>query len=310
MQVQIKTTNSTAEVDVTNKVGKPSHEASLDDIFTTFNFDLPYFFYDIEGIGVFSKVKATSGADFDFSGMIINVAENDLSTVTITAVSDSFYLSTYEDIFKVKNFRADKVIKQVLNSFDSSFEVDIVPLQNAITKIYNGDTIIDVIDDVLKQSEGASGKKLYRTFENNKLTVFDTPTKYELDVKGSMSKLKINRNGEDIKTQVKVYTEDKKTIAVVAEKKNNDLIAKAGLIQKVHKIKAKDKAEADLVAENILAIYSKIKSTGSFTHFGDYKARVGMGLTIEGTEYIISAIKHTIEDEIHLMSIGVVFYEQ
>jgi len=298
------------KVDATLFTAKLVFETSLDEIFSTIKFDLPYQFYEDNKIKIFSRVTATSGSDFNFSGIVINTAIDDLKRVSLEVVSDSFYLSTYEELIKVKNLRADKVIKQVLSNYDSSFTLDTIPLQNGITKIYKGDSIIDIIDDVIKQSEGANGKKIYRTFENNNLTIFTDPKKYPLDFTYAISKLKLSYNGEDIKTRIKVYTEDKKKIEVEAVKSNIELIKKAGIIQKVHSIKAKNKAEADLVAENLLKIYGQIKRTGSFTIYGDYKARVGMGVTIEGNDYIISALKHTIEDEIHLMGVGVVLYEK
>jgi len=297
-------------IDVSAFTSKLTFETSLDDIFSTLKFSLPYAFYEENKIKVFSRVFGSSGSDFSFSGIVINVEINNLETVSLNCVSDSFYLSTYEELIKVKNIRADETIKSTLNNYDSSFKTDILTLANPITKIYKGETIIGIIDDVLKQSEGANGRKLYRTFDNDKLTGFADPKPYMLNLEYSISDLKLSYNGEDLKTRVKVYTEEKKKISVEAIQSNPKMIQKAGVIQKVHSVKAKDKAEADLIARNLLAIYGSIKRTGSFTVYGDYKAKVGLSVTIEGNTYIISGLKHTIEENIHLMGVSIVLLEK
>jgi len=297
-------------VDATKFTAKLSYETSLNEIFNTFKFDLPYEFYEKNKIKVFSRVYATSGNDFNFIGIVINTGINNLERVTLECVSDSWYLSTYEELIKVKNFRADKVIKQVISGYDSSFKVETIPLMESISKIYNSNSIMDIVDDVLKQNESGNGKKLYRTFENNTLTIFDTPTAYKLNFEYAVSKLKLSYNGEDVKTKVKVFTKEKKKISVESIQTNPNMIKKVGVIQKVYSIDAKDKAEADLRARNLLKIYGSVKRTGSFTIFGDYKARVGMSVKVEGFDYIISGLKHTIEDEIHLMGVAIVRYEK
>lgn len=299
-----------ANKDATLVISNLKFETSLNDIFSTLSFDLPYPYYEQNKIKVFSRVTASSGTDFNFNGIVINTDLSDLERVSLTVVSESFYIANYEELIKIKNVRADSAINQVLTNYDSSFELDSIPLQTSITKIYKGDTIIDIIDDIIKQSEGAEGKKIYRTFENNKLTIFTSANKYPLDFTYSISNLRLSYNGEDIKTRVKVYTEDNKSIALEAVKTNLTLVQKAGVIQKVHSLKAKDKLQADLIAQNILKIYGQIKRTGSFTIFGDYKARVGMSVEIENHSYIISSLSHTLEDEIHLMEVGVILYEE
>jgi len=297
-------------VDASLRTAKISFETSLDNVYSTFKFDLPYDYYEENKIKVFSRVFASSGSDFGFIGIVINTDMSNIERVTLTAVSNSWYISTFEELIKVKNFRADKVIEETLSRYDSEFKVETIPLQNTITKIYKSQSIIGIIDDVIRQSEGAIGKKIYRTFENEVLKIFTDPEAYELDLTYAISNLKLSYNGEDIKTQIKVYTEEKKKISVEAIKKNIELAKKAGVIQKVETIKAVDKKQADLVAENLLKVYGQIKRSGSFTLFGDYKARVGMGVTVEGNDYIISGLKHTIEDEIHLMSVSVIAYEK
>ncbi len=296
-------------VDATLMMSKLSFETSLKEIFSTLKFTLPYSYYEENKIKVFSRIEASSD-DFKFSGIVINTALDNIETVTLTAVSDSWYISTYEELIKVKDFRADEVIKETLTRYDNAFKLDSIALQNLITKIYKSQSILNIIDDVITQSEGAIGKKIYRTFENETLRIFTNPIPYKLDLEYAISDLRLSYNGGDIKTQVKVYTEAKDTISVEAVKKNIELSKKAGVIQKVESIKAKDKKQAELIAENILRIYGQIKKSGSFTLFGDYKARVGMSVTLEGGDYIISGLKHTIEDGIHLMAVAVLSYEK
>jgi len=297
-------------VDATKFTAKLRYETSLDEIFNTFKFDLPYEFYEEKKVKVFSRVYASSGNYFNFIGIVINVTIDDLKRVSLECVSDSFYLSTYEELIQVQNLRSDEVIKQVISNYDSSFTVETPTMQNSISKIYNGETIIGIVDDAIKQTEASNGRKLYRTFENNTLRVFDTADAYQLNLEASISKLKLAYNGEDIKTKVKVYTEEKKKVSLQAVLTNTQMIKKAGIIQKVHSIPAKDKAEAELQAQNILKIYGSIKRTGSFTIFGDYKAKVGLSVRIEGNDYIISGLIHTIEDEIHLMKVTIIRYEK
>ena len=297
-------------VDSSFYTSKITYETSLDDIYSTLKFDLPYSHYNDNKIKVFSRVEASSGNDFKFKGIVINTSLDNIERVSLTVVSESWYISTYEELIKVKNFRADKVISETLTRYDSDFKLESISLQNKITKIYKGQSIIGIIDDVIRQSEGAIGKKIYRTFENETLKIFTSPIAYELNLEYAISKLKLSYNGEDLKTQIKVYTEEKKKIAVEAVKKNIELAKKAGIIQKVESVKAKDKKQADLMAENLLKIYGQIKRTGTFMLFGDYKARIGMSVRIENNDYIISGLKHTIEDEIHLMSVGIVAYDK
>jgi len=295
--------------DITNEVGGLSYSTSLKEIFSTLEFTIPHYVYEENKIAIFSRVTATSGEDFKFSGIVMHVENDDLKKVRLTVVSDAYYLTAHEDIFKVKNYAAENVIRQVISNFDDSFTVATVSLQTPITKIYKGQSIIEVIDDVLSQCEGATAKKLYRTFENNTLTIFDTPDPYRLDLTYSISALKLSYDGEDIRTRVKVFTEDNKSLAVQEVKDNTELIKKAGIIQKVHEIKAKTQSEAAKVADNLLKIYSQVKRSGSFTIFGDYKARVGMGVTVEGHNFIITGLKHTFEDKVHLMKVEVMLYE-
>lgn len=298
------------DIDASYYSSNLTYSTSLSDIFSTLKFDLPYNFYEDNNIKVFSRVVASSGSNFKFVGIVINTGLDNIERVSLTVVSESWYTSTYEEIVKVKNFRADAVIKEILSRYDKDFKVNSIPLQNLITKIYNGESIIGIIDDVIKQSEGAIGKKIYRTFENEVLKIFTEPEPYKLDLTYAISNLRLSYNGEDIKTQIKIYTEEKKSISIVSIKKNIELAKKAGVIQKVESIKAKDKGQADLIAENLLKIYGQIKRTGTFTIFGDYKARVGMSVRLEDNDYIISGLAHTIEDSIHLMNVSVIAYDK
>jgi len=297
--------------DVTKYVAKFSFETSLDDVFSTVKFSLPFKYYVDKRITVFSKVEASSGGGaFEFKGKIINTEVDNVQRVNLTIVSNEFGLSSYEEMFKINKISATEAIEKVLSYYDGSITVDGFNMGTKITQFYKNDTIISIIDDIISQHEGNIGQRIYRTFENNVLYIFTDPKPYEVELKARISNLKLSYNGEDIKTKVKVYTEEKKKVSVIEEAENKSMVEKAGLIQKVHKIKAKEKNQAELIAKNILTAYGSEKRTGSFDMLGDYNARIGSKVMLEDQRYIISGLKHTIDDEIHLMKVEVLQYDK
>jgi len=308
----IITTLQGVTIPVTPFLANVEVETSLEDIYTTLSFDLPYGVAFSSRIGAFSRVTAYSVRGFKFSGIIINAFNDNLERVSITAVSDSFYLTQHEVLIKVNKYPAQKVIQQVLSDYDGSLTVAGIPLTAEISKIYNGETILGVIDDVIEIEEGAKGRKIFRVFDGNILKIFTDPLPYVggLVLYPSMSGVQVEDNGEDVKTKIKVYAENNKDITVLTEEEDATAIAKMGLIQKVYKITGKDEGEAKSIAKNLLKIYTQLKTTGSVTMFGDYTAKVGLSIPLQGDNYIISSVRHTIKDQIHLMDLGLIKYEK
>ena len=117
------------------------------------------------------------------------------------------------------------------------------------------------------------------------------------------------RSIEEMRNSIKIISGDENSTSVVAEKKDDELIRKYGLLQEVQTPEKKDIAQARNIAANLLVDLGKVFEQNSVEMPGDDSVRAGRLIEIEEPvtgmkgQYLVRSASHTVANGIHRMNL-------
>lgn len=273
--------------------------------------------YDLAETG--DKIVLKNNGNEIFRGIIVNLSIDRYSK-SITAFDYAFYLNQSKTIIQFNNKRADECIKQLCNKFNVPIG-NITSIPITITKIYKDKTVADIIRDILKQAIDSLGMKCRLEMRAGKLyieryTDLIVVPKFKpapnissfnpLRAIGSISK---TESITDMRNSILITSNDEKSSRVIAEAKDDNNIAKFGLLQEVEAIDDKNIAQARTIAKNKLKELNRIGENISIRLLGDDNVRSGRILEIENEmfnlkgRYLVKDCTHTYQNRIHTMDL-------
>lgn len=238
--------------------------------------------------------------------------------MSYTSFDYAFYLNKSEGIYNFKKMTADRCIRKVLSDFNVPIG-NIVSIPVAITHLFNGETISNIIDEILEMAQKKNGIKHRMEMRQGKLYIerqrdLVIQAKFKLTPKGdsfdsiiAISDPSRSRSIADMVNVVQVVNSDDKLLTTQS---NVSMRKKYGRLQKVVKMDKEDRRSAKKVAEEQLKELAKVTEEASITLLGDDSVRAGRLLNvnepvtgIQGT-YVINDVSHTINDKVHTMTLG------
>lgn len=242
-----------------------------------------------------------------FQGTIQKASRNGLSSYQYDVFDNAWYLNKQEARIQFSGVDVKTAIETLCKQESIPCEVA-CDIPTKVTKIYNGDTISKIIDDLLKQATAETGKRYRREYNNSKLYInaFDN-LKMIWESEPLVSDFSQEFNCDGMANKVIILSGNEKNTTVVATKQDDESIKKYGLYVHYEKIDDKKKAQADNIATKKLKSMSSPKKTIKCTLLGDNYVRAGRILKFNQPnigmvgEYLVVSCEHSYDGMKHVM---------
>lgn len=247
-----------------------------------------------------------------FQGQIITLSRNSVSSYSVKCFDNAFYLNKNQTRIQFTNLDVKSCIEKLCQQEYIPCKVD-CDIATKVTKIYNGETIANVIDDLLKQATNDTGLKYRREYNygslyvnamNNLKTVWKS--------KPLVSDFSYDESIDNLANRVVVVSSSEKNTTVYAEAKNDDSIKMYGQYTHYEKVDDKKKDQAKQIAETKLKELSKTFEKATVTLLGDNYIRSGRIIKFEQPEiglygeYLVEHCTHNYNGSLHTMDCEVI----
>lgn len=180
-----------------------------------------------------------------FRGMIMSQQQSESFKMPITAYDNGIYLANNKDTFVYENKTVHDIFIDVCKRFGIKYS-DAAKTSYKIPELTKSKTTAwDAILDAVSQDFKATGTKYYVNSSKGVLSLVkrrENILQWVLETGGNIMSYTYKRSIEDIKTRLKILSDEDKVYAV---KKNTELEKKIGIFQDIEK-KDDDLSEAKL----------------------------------------------------------------
>lgn len=254
-----------------------------------------------------NTIKLYSDNELLFQGTIQKVTRNGLSKYKYDVFDNAWYLNKQEVRIQFNNIDIKTAIETLCKQEYIPCEVA-CDIPTKITKIYNGDTISKIIDDLLNKASEELGKQYRREYNNGKLYINDFANlKMVWESEPLVLDLSQEFNCEEIANKVVILSGNEKNTTIVATKQDDESIKQYGMRVKYIKVDDKNKAKADIIATTTLKNLSQPNKAIKCTLLGDNKVRSGRILKFNQPninmvgEYLVINCDHSYDVGKHTM---------
>lgn len=242
-----------------------------------------------------------------FQGQIITLSRNSISNYSVRCFDNAFYLNKNQTKIQFTNLDVKACIEKLCKQEYIPCKVDCdIPMK--VTKIYNGETISNIIDDLLKQATNDTGLKYRREYNYGSLYVNAMNNlKMVWKSKPLVSDFSYDESIDNLANRVVVISSSEKNTTVFAEAKNEQSIKMYGQYTHYEKVDDKKKAKAQKIADTKLKELSKTFEKATVTLLGDNYIRSGRIIQFEQPEiglygqYLVNHCNHNYNGSLHTM---------
>lgn len=233
-----------------------------------------------------------------FQGIIVEEKQSGISAFSYTCYDYAFYLNKSEVMIQFNDEDGTTAIKRLFS--ENNIPLGSVPqIATKIKKVYQGQVISKIVQDILKQDSNLTGRKYRLELREGKVFIEDyKELRLDVAITGIISEYSRIESMADMKNSVLVISSKEKHMSVEATAKDDERIKKFGLLQKIEKVDDKKKGQAANIAANKLKELSKVKKTFSVKVLGDDAVRSGRTLHFEQNlvgfsgDFLIRNCKH------------------
>ncbi|MDT3415593.1 hypothetical protein QO009_001451 [Brevibacillus aydinogluensis] len=315
-------------LDITPLVGSISWDSNLS-LMASMEFDINWTdakLFPVNPCDLGDVVILTKDGQEVHRGVIVTEGQSGREAIKYTVYDYAWYLGKSKSVYQFNRIPASQAITKILNDF--GMLIGSVPyMGTVIDEIYLEKSPAEIIEDIYKRHEKASGKrynvemrqgKIY--FEEMKDLVIKGTFKLAdniapVDVLANPLGADRTRTIESMRNRVKILLErddqekTKPKYEIVANAQHEGLIRKYGLLEEVFKIDAEDAAKAREVARILLSRLARIHETNSLKLVGDVAFKAGRLLDVDEPitgmkqRFMITAVKHEVKNQIHTMQL-------
>lgn len=180
-----------------------------------------------------------------FRGLIMSQQQSDSRKMPITAYDNGIYLANNKDTFVYENKTLHDIFTDVCRRFELKYSSAAKTSYRIPELTKSKTTAWDVLMDAISQDFKATGTKYYIGSSKGVLSLVkrkDSLVQWVLEEGVNISSWDLKKSIEDIKTRLKIYSDEDKVFAV---RKNTALEKKIGIFQEIEK-KDDDLSEAKL----------------------------------------------------------------
>lgn len=254
--------------------------------------------------------------DLLFQGTIQKATRNGLSSYQYDAFDNAWYLNKQEARIQFNGVDIKTAIETLCKQENIPCEVA-CDIPTKVTKIYNGDAISKIIDDLLKLASDELGKKYRREYNYGKLYInaFDN-LKMIWNSEPLVSDFSQEFNCDKLANKIVIMSGKEKSQSVVATAENKESQKKYGTYVHYEKVDDKKKAKAQTIANNKLKQMAWPTKATKATLLGDNYVRSGRILKFNQPninlvgEYLVTSCHHSYDMGNHTMDCELVLNEE
>lgn len=242
-----------------------------------------------------------------FQGQIITLSRNSISQYSVKCFDNAFYLNKNQTKIQFTNLSVKQAIQKLCEQEYIPYKID-CEIDTKVTKIYNGETIANIIDDLLKQATNDTGLKYRREYNYGSLYVNAMNNlKMIWKSKPLVSDFSYDESIDNLANRVVVISSSEKNTTVYAEAKNEQSIKMYGQYTHYERVDDKKKAKAQKIADTKLKELSKTFEKATVTLLGDNYIRSGRIIQFEQPEiglygqYLVNHCTHNYSGSLHTM---------
>nr|DAH73263.1 MAG TPA: 43 kDa tail protein [Caudoviricetes sp.] len=245
--------------------------------------------------------------DLLFQGTIQKATRNGLATYQYDVFDHAWYLNKQEARIQFNNVDVKTAIETLCKQENIPYDVA-CDIPTKVTKIYNGDTISKIIDDLLKLATNENGKRYRREYNYGKLYIntFDN-LKMIWKSEPLVSDFSQEFNCDKLANKIVIMSGKEKSQSVVATAEDKESQKKFGLYVHYEKVDDKKKAKAQNIANNKLKQMAWPTKATKVTLLGDNYVRSGRILKFNQPninmvgEYLVTNCSHSYDAGKHTM---------
>ncbi len=222
----------------------------------------------------------------------------------------SFYLKN-EVIKQFNNVRADEAIKSLAS--EAYITVVIVDIPTVINKIYHSKSLSEIIDDILSQAQDDQGVSYFKEIEGNILYIRKLE---EMKITPDIilpKEINIQKSMENMKNRIEIVSNSEDNNAIIATAEDTSKQNFYGILIDQQSVDDKNIAQAQNIANNMLAAANKIEYESTFevtaVKGGDTIKANRMIYLRAGTRlngyYKIKSASHTLTKGLHKVNITI-----
>lgn len=305
------------QIDISAFCGNVTRADNIDSLGVELNFDfLNNHVYDsytqFTALRTGNTIILYDNNEMIFQGQIITLSRNSISQYSVKCFDNAFYLNKNQTKIQFTNLSVKACIEKLCQQEYIPCKVD-CEIDTKVTKIYNGETISNIIDDLLKQATNDTGLKYRREYNYGSLYVNAMNNlKMIWKSKPLVSDFSYDESIDNLANRVVVISSSEKNTTVYAEAKNEESIKMYGLYTHYEKVDDKKKAKAKKIAETKLKELSKTFEKATVTLLGDNYIRSGRIIKFEQPEiglygeYLVEHCTHNYSGSLHTMECEVI----
>lgn len=243
-----------------------------------------------------------------YQGQIIKESRIDVCNYNYVCFDNAFYLNKNQCRIQFNNITVKQAIERLCSQENIPCKVD-CDINTKVTKIYNGEIISKIIDDLLKLDTDETGIKYRREYNYGSLYINAFKyLKMIYDKEPLVGDFNTTRSIENLANKIVIISGSEKQVQIVSTKSDEESIKKYGQWTHYEKVDKKKKGNADKIAQQKLKELNKVKKECSLTLWGDNYVRSGRILKFNQPkiglvgEFLVTSCEHTYKGDIHTMS--------
>ena len=250
-----------------------------------------------------------------FKGVVLDITTSKF-VKNIKCLDYCFYLNKNKILKQFEEISASDAIKQLLQEAQAPIGT-ISSFATSISKIYNSNTVAEIIDDILNQVNNELGTKYLLEFEDNKFNVvpfkkINVQFRYKHTSEESLTESIL-----EMKNSILVISNEQDDTEILATAKDEENIKKYGSLQEIISVSPdEDEAKVRNIAKTKLKELNKVFKTGNIKGFGDDNFRAGKVIKLDNAvfgfigDYLIKSCSHTWVKGEHLVTLEVEQYNE
>lgn len=317
--MKLSLTHEGSTYDLTEITGNVVLATSMETLGATLTFDLARNYYDTnfatsEKISV-GDVITLSNEKQMFTGVVLDITTTKFLK-NVKCLDYCFYLNKNKILKQFEEISASDAINQLLQEAQAPIGT-ISAVATSISKMYNSNTVAEIINDILEQVNNELGTKYIIEFENN---VFNIVPFKKINVQFRYKKTADESMTESIlemKNSILVISNEQDSDEILATAKDEENIKKYGSLQEIINVSPdEDEAKVRNIAKTKLKELNKVFKTASIKGFGNDDFRAGRVITLDNIafglvgDYLIKSCSHTWANNEHVTALEVEYYAE
>ena len=306
---------------ITQLVGGLSWSSNTDALGVELSFEYAFndtlFFnkYDIIKLG--DQIALFNGSRYLGRFVVVDEGINGRFGKTYTCFDFAWYLNKSEAVIQFNKASATQAIRKLLDRYNIKHSV---PTMNTlITHIYNGETVSDILADILEQVKQETGVSYRAEMDKDTLKIVKVtdliikpmvrfaPKMPQVPAVETIGNPSVTRSIQELKNTVTIVKSGEESTKVLATLK--DTSKNIGTLSTVVEVDEKNEAQARNIAKNTLAELNKVEETISVEMIGHDDIRAGRMIYLEENVtglkgyYLIKSAAHTESGGVHTVSV-------